>query len=133
MKSWPPSSRSSNHNNCVDVENLETKSDPRKFWKRLAASWGIFVGRRKEPPEVVSDELFQPPEPEPVTQVGCDCCPPPVYRGINISSASICSLGSPGQEQGSTPDEFTSKFSQFKKMFSPTNSPKLIRRKLQKI
>ena len=134
VKSWPPASASSSS----PPHNFEKKSDSRSFLQKLSSSLADFM-RRREPADAEYEGIQSLPSAEDQRRRCCDCSLeeddtpgrkpsfPPIYRGINISSSSICSI-----EPQIHCQEQTSKLSHLKKIFSPTNSPRKIYKKITK-
>ena len=109
-----------------------------KFWQKVASSFGGFLGRNEAREVETEDTDVNKASLSPVLRAAeaeyclCSDCSldlsdPGIYRGINISSASISSMGThPGYAgtEGVVGSEQKTSFSYIKKIFSPTNSPK---------
>ena len=148
MKSWPSVASRSTYRTHEQVEE-DVKQSEMKFWRKLATSWGGLMGRKDTSEDTSS--VSQPQSSlgaETVSRgeqvhhlinqnritVCSDCAmdlghvqdASPFYRGINISSSSVCSMeNNPEFSVGKKKTEENSrgKFSQFKKIFSLPNSP----------
>ena len=116
-----------------------------KFWRKMVSSWGVFVGRKKSmeaseenkvtqtsPQSVIRGAQVEYPVEQTVVCSGCSMeldlstqISSPLHRGINISSASICSLETKSESvcvKSRKGDEQNSKFSHFKKIFLQADS-----------